>query len=189
MSLTLFAERYTNREIFGTIIPSTVYTSINPFFVILFSPFILKFFNFLTKFNIELNSIQKIALGQFIISLAFVFLVICSFSIVSGDHIKKVSSIWLILTHLFLTLGELMIVPIGLSLVSKLAPIRLMAFIMALWEIPFGLGGYLGAVIAGYMESIKSVSLFYLFFVVFNLISAISLFILSKKLLQPKECK
>jgi len=129
-SLTLFADRQTDRHIFGWEMPASYFQSVNPLAVILLAPVFSLLWGFLYLRKLEPSSPKKMALGLALVALGYVVIAIA----VKGLGIDgKVSMWWLISLYLIHSMGELCLSPIGLSMVSKLAPLRLSSLIMGTW--------------------------------------------------------
>lgn len=129
-SLTLFADRQTDRNFFGNEIPASYFQSINPLAVIVLAPIFTLIWAYLYKRKAEPSSPMKMALGLVLVSLGFVIIAIA----VKGLGIsEKVSMWWLVALYVIHTMGELCLSPIGLSMVSKLAPLRLSSLMMGTW--------------------------------------------------------
>ena len=129
-SLTLFADRQTDRHIFGWEMPTAYFQAVNALAVIsLAVPFTL-LWGFLHKRNLEPASPTKMAWGLALIAIGYAIIAIPVNGLGSGE---KVSMWWLITLYVFHTMGELCLSPIGLSMVSKLAPLRLSSLLMGTW--------------------------------------------------------
>jgi len=129
-SLTLFADRQTDRHIMGWEMPASYFQSINPLGVILMAPLFTLIWGFLYVRKLEPSSPKKMALGLLLVALGYIIIAIA----VKGlglDH--KVSMWWLVGLYVIHTMGELCLSPIGLSMVSKLAPLRLSSLMMGTW--------------------------------------------------------
>ena len=120
--------------------------SINPGWVILLTPLIVAFFAFLRKRNKEPSTPTKIALGLLISALSVLIMVGAVYA--SGNGSEKASVWWLIGTYGVITVGELLLSPMGLSLVSKLSPVRLTALMMGGWFLATSIGNKLSGVLA-----------------------------------------
>ncbi len=129
-SLTLFAERQTHRTIFGWEMPASYFQSVNPLAVIALAPIFTIIWGFLYVRKLEPSSPKKMAIGLALVALGYVVIAIA----VKGLGVEdKVSMWWLIGLYLIHTMGELCLSPIGLSMVSKLAPLRLSSLMMGTW--------------------------------------------------------
>ena len=129
-SLTLFADRQTERTLFGWEMPASYFQSVNPLAVIVLAPVFTIIWGFLYMRKLEPSSPKKMAIGLTMVALGYVVIAIA----VKGLGIEdKVSMWWLIALYIIHTMGELCLSPIGLSMVSKLAPIRLSSLMMGTW--------------------------------------------------------
>ena len=108
-----------------TIAPQT-FISLNAICVLILSPILLKVMPKFADRNKEPSSISKLGIGTLLITVAYTFLLIPSY--LPG----KINMVWLVLFHIFLAMAELFIVPIGLSLISKLAPVRYRSLMMGI---------------------------------------------------------
>lgn len=129
-SLTLFADRQTNRTIGGWEMPAEYFQSINPLAVITLAPLFTILWGFLYKRRMEPSSPTKMAWGLALVALGYVIIAIAVNGIGAAD---KVSMWWLFGLYVVHTCGELCLSPIGLSMVSKLAPLRLSSLMMGTW--------------------------------------------------------
>jgi POT family proton-dependent oligopeptide transporter len=129
-SLTLFADRQTDRTLFGWEMPASYFQSVNPLAVIALAPIFTIIWGFLYIRKLEPSSPKKMAIGLALVALGYVVIAIA----VKGIGIEdKVSMWWLIGLYVIHTMGELCLSPIGLSMVSKLAPLRLSSLMMGTW--------------------------------------------------------
>lgn len=125
-------------------IPPGFFASVPAAFVIVLSPLSAWCFGALRKRGIEPSTPAKITLGM--LMTAGAYLVMVTASIVGGDH-GRVSLLWLVSAYLVLSIGEVLISPMGLSMVTKLAPSRLAGFLMGLWFVSTSLGNKLAGVL------------------------------------------
>lgn len=129
-SLTFFAEEQTDRSWLGGTIPASTFQSVPAASVVLLAPVIAALWVFLSKKNLEPNSLRKQAFGLVILALGYVVIAIG----VKGVGLEmKVSMFWLAALYVIHTIGELCLSPIGLSLVSKLAPVRFVSLLFGVW--------------------------------------------------------
>ncbi|HDY7835846.1 TPA: peptide MFS transporter [Vibrio vulnificus] len=144
--MNIYTQQYTDRMIGSFEIPAAWFQSLNPFFIITLAPVLAVLWVKLGKR--EPNSPVKFALAMFFLALGF----LCMVGAVveqSGDTSVKTSMLWLVGAFFFHTLGELCLSPIGLSLVTKLAPLRLASLMMGAW---FGCNA-IANYVAGYVGS------------------------------------
>lgn len=129
-SLTLFADEQTNRSIGGWEMPASWFQSINPLGIIVLAPLFTVFWNFLHKRNLEPSSPMKMAFGLLLVALGYV---VIAYGVHGVDSQTKISMWWLVALYILHTMGELSLSPIGLSMVSKLAPLRFSSLLMGTW--------------------------------------------------------
>ncbi|MFI5456945.1 MAG: peptide MFS transporter [Isosphaerales bacterium] len=143
-TLNLFADKLTNRTIFGYDIPASVFQAINPVFIIVLAPVFATLWTYLARRRFPLPSVTKQGLGLSLLGLAFVVMYFAS----EGAKTGPVSPLWLITVYFIFTIAELFVSPIGLSLVNKLAHPRVASLMMACWFLCTAAANYL----AGIME-------------------------------------
>ena len=129
-SLTLFADRQTDRSVMGWEMPAAWFQSINPLAVITLAPLFTIIWGFLYKHRMEPSSPTKMAWGLTLVAVGYAIIAIPVSGLAAGE---KVSMWWLIALYVIHTMGELCLSPIGLSMVSKLAPLRLSSLLMGTW--------------------------------------------------------
>ena len=155
-SLTLFAQYQTNRNFMGYEIPTGYFQSLNPLFIILLAPIISSFWGFLRKYAKEPSSVEKFAIALFLISFSFIILAYAGH--LSTSHL--VSPLWLVLGYFIMTVAELCLSPIGLSLVTKLAPARFLSLTMGTWFLTSFLGNLIAGIWGGNYETLTPIKLF-----------------------------
>lgn len=129
-SLTFFADEQTKREIFGWSMPASYFQSFNPIMIIALAPLFTILWGYLSKKGIEPSSPLKMAIGLALLSIGYLIIALGVNGVASG---VKVSMFWLTTMYLLHTMGELSLSPIGLSMVSKLSPIRFASLLMGVW--------------------------------------------------------
>jgi len=139
-SLSLFAERSSNNVVLHFNFPASWYQSLNSLFIVALAPLIA--WLWIRLGNRQPSSPAKFALGLLFVGLGFVVLV---FGALLSAHGARVSPLFLVLTYLLHTIGELCLSPVGLSAITKLAPARVGSFMMGVWFISISIGDYLGA--------------------------------------------
>lgn len=123
-----------------------LFQSINPFFVVALTPLLIMLFGFMRKRGNEPTTATKIALGLLISALSTLVMVAAVYYTNNGMY--KASSWWLIASYGVITVGELCLSPMGLSMVSKLSPLRLTALMMGGWQLATSIGNKLSGVLA-----------------------------------------
>lgn len=115
-----------------------IFQSVNPFFVVVLTPLIIAFFAFMRRHGKEPTTASKIAAGLFISGLSTLVMVAAVHY--TNNGISKASAWWLIGAYGVITIGELCLSPMGLSMVSKLSPPRLTALMMGGWSLATSIG-------------------------------------------------
>ena len=137
-----------------------LFQSINPGWVIILTPIVVGFFMILRRRGKEPSTPTKIVLGLFISALSCLVMV---GAVYAGDNgLIKVSAIWLIASYGVITLGELMLSPMGLSLVSKLSPPRLTALMMGGFFLSTSIGNKLSGVLASFWYEYDNKAYFFI---------------------------
>ncbi len=130
----------------GPEIPASWFQNINPFAILVFAPLFSIMWLKLDQMRINPRTSIKFVLGLALGGVAFWVMSIADHKAETG----LVSPMWLVTVYVILTLGELMLSPIGLSMITKLAPTRLVSVVMGLWMASFAAGNY----IAGILENV-----------------------------------
>jgi len=147
-SLTIFADRMVDRTIGSIEIPTAWFQSLNPLFVVILAPVFAAIWKLLGLYGKEPSIPAKMGLGMILLSLGFIML---WFATLNGRS-ANIPVLWLIGTYLLHTMGELSLSPIGLSMISKLSPVRLASMMMGVWLLSSAvanvLGGFLAAIIS-----------------------------------------
>lgn len=152
--------------------------SINPFWVIVLTPLVIAFFTWLRRKGKEPSTPTKIAFGLLISALSVLVMVA---AVKAGNNgAEKVSVWWLMGSYGVITIGELFLSPMGLSLVSKLSPVRITSLMMGGWFVSTSIGNKLSGILASkWDEYDNKASYFWLnFFLLFG--AALFLFVLLK---------
>ncbi|MBT5483554.1 MAG: peptide MFS transporter [Gammaproteobacteria bacterium] len=144
-SLNLFTDRLVDRTMFGWSVPAPVFQSLNAMFIVLFAPILAWLWITLAKRNLNPSTPVKFAMGGFLAGLGFLSLV-AGMRASGDDGMTAVYFIFLI--YWVHTMGELMVSPVGLSAVTKLAPPQAVGMTMGAWFLYSGLSNYLAGVIA-----------------------------------------
>lgn len=156
-SLSLFAKDNLDHKIlFFNIDPNVVNNSVNSFFVIVFSPIVGILWLGLYKRKIEPNTVVKFGIGFLLLALSFyVFYATRFFANIQGISSLNVFT----LAYLLLTLGELCLGPIGMSIITKLSPKKMFGMMMGLWFLSSAFGQLAAGKLGAEMSSIDNASL------------------------------
>ena len=166
-----------------TEVAASWFSVLNSLFIILFAPLFSKLWQ--TKFNP--SGPIKFAFGLILVGVGFAALAYGATAIPDGAKTAAVSMIWLILAYFFHTMGELCLSPVGLSYVSKLAPVKLVGLMFGIWFISNFLAGVIGGWTASYIDPITEeygLSTFFLIFTLIPIGAGIIMVMLNKILLK-----
>ncbi len=143
-SLTLFADRNVNREIFGWLMPASMTQFFNPFFIIVFGSIFSAMWVKLSKIGKNPNIPMKFAFGILQLGLGFL-LTYVGYKMSDNNLVPLLILVFLYMLH---TTGELFLSPIGLSMVTKLSPKKMAGTAMGAWFLSFAIANLLGGQIA-----------------------------------------
>lgn len=152
-----------------------LFQSINPLFIIILTPLLVMLFSFLRKRNKEPSTASKFGMALFISGCSALVMVFAILS-VSSVYLQKTSPYWLWGTYFVFTISELLLSPIGLSLVSKLAPARLTALLMGGWFLSTAIGGKLAGVMTSFWDDFTDKKMYFLILVVAAFLGGILIF-------------
>ena len=155
-TLNLFADRHTRLNVLGFEFPSSWFQSVPAVFVILLAPVFAWLWVKLGPR--EPSTPAKFALGLFLVGLAFV-LIVPAASIAQGEGVR-VSPWWLVGVYFLQTAGELSLSPVGLSLVTKLSPQRVVGLMMGVWFLSIAVGSKVAGWLAGFFQTYPLPKLF-----------------------------
>jgi POT family proton-dependent oligopeptide transporter len=155
-SLNLFAERLTDRVVFGWEAPASWLQSVNPLFIIILAPVVGQLWIVLEDHEPSIP--MKFGAGLTLLGAGFFVLAWGASYAVDGN---LVSPAWLVVTYFLHTVGELALSPVGLSSVTKLAPSRLVGQMMGVWFMGTALGNLIAGLVAGRMETVPVQQIFF----------------------------
>ena len=173
-TFNLFAAENTDRLVGGWEIPTTWFQNINPIAIVTLAPLFSILWLKLDKRKLNPRTPIKFAMAMFIGAVAFY---IMSLAFDLAQEGQMVSPMWLVVVYVLLTIGELMLSPIGLSMVTKLSPGKITSVMMGIWMASFALGNYFAAALEGILETYEF-SL-YPFIALLMLISGVCLLVLT----------
>lgn len=130
---------------------TNLFQSVNPFWVVLLTPLVVAFFTWLTSKGIIVSTPSKIAWGLFISALSCLVMVGAVYA--SQNGMIKSSPWWFVSSYAVITIGELFLSPMGLSLVSKLSPARLTSLMMGGWFLATSIGNKLSGVLSSLWDT------------------------------------
>jgi len=154
-SMNLFAERLTDRTIFGWEMPASWLQSVNSLFIILLAPVFSALWLWLGSRSPSIPA--KFSSGLIQLGLGFLVLAWASRYAANGN---LVSPSWLVVTYFLHTTGELCLSPVGLSSITKLSPPRFVGQMMGIWFMGAALGNLIAGLVAGLIEKLPLPQLF-----------------------------
>jgi len=173
-TIQVFADKNTDWHIFGMEMPSTWFQAINPMFIFLLTPFLNMFWSSQAARGKEPGSVTKMAMGCVLLGAGFLPLMYISRGLGETD---RINFMWLVGSTLLYTIGELYLSPIGLSLVTKVAPARLVSMLMGMWYMSNFFGNYLTGYLGTFYEKMSHGS-FFLLLAALGVAAGISIFAL-----------
>ena len=148
--MNLFTNEFTDRTIGTFEVPTTWFQSLNAMFIVIFAPLVATIWIKLGR-N-EPNSPVKFALGLILLAIGFLFMMGAVLEM-DGDASIKSSMWWLVGAYFFHTMGELCLSPIGLSMVTKLAPLRIASLMMGAWFLFMAVANKVGGIVGSFIGS------------------------------------
>ena len=180
---------YKGLNVSGSIsISAPIFQQFNPFYVVALTPVSLAIFGALAKRGKEPSAPRKIAYGMLVAAVGFAVMAVASNGLltpdeqaVAGDAAIFVNPNWLISTYLVLTFAELLLSPMGISFVSKVAPPKYKGLMMGGWFVATAIGNWLVSV-GGFLWGGISLTIVWSVFIVLCLLSALFMFVMMKRL-------
>jgi POT family proton-dependent oligopeptide transporter len=154
-SLNLFAKDFTNRNLFGFEVPFEWLQVVNSFFVVALAPVFAWAWTSLDARGIAPSSPAKFAAGLFFAGLGFLIMVAPVKAVVASGGTLKVSMMWLTMSYILQTIGELSLSPVGLSSMTKLAPAKFGGQMMGVWFLAASLGNLIAGIVGGDVDPEK----------------------------------
>jgi POT family proton-dependent oligopeptide transporter len=159
-TIALWADDHTNRYIdllfWRGEIPVTWFQAFNPFMIFAFTPFVIALWAWQARRGSEPTTVTKMALGCFGCALSYVILAGAAWS-AAGD---EASWLWLLAFFAVITVGELYLSPIGLSLVSKVSPARFVSLMMGVWLATSFVGNFLSGWLGSFWSTMDKAQFF-----------------------------
>jgi POT family proton-dependent oligopeptide transporter len=182
---TIYASDFTDRNFFGYEIAASSFQSLNALFIILLAPVVAAIW--VKMGSKEPTSPKKFALAMIFLALGF-FVMLWATMAQGGDVSTKVSMLFLVFAYLFHTLGELCLSPIGLSMVTKLAPLKFASLLMGIWFAFTAFANYLAAFIGSFVgegqEAVDNAGTIFLSIGVSAVVAGIIIYLASGKLVR-----
>jgi proton-dependent oligopeptide transporter, POT family len=159
-SLSLFADHHVARTLGHFEIPASWFQSINPIVILVFAPLLVGLWQWLERRHREPSEPGKMVAGYILLAIGFGFATAAGFR---SETVALVSPLWFVATDLFRSWGELLVSPVGLSYVTKVAPARYASRLMAAWFLAEGVGNKIAGSIAASSNLIPAGRFFFLF--------------------------
>jgi POT family proton-dependent oligopeptide transporter len=184
-SLTLYTDKYIDRVVGGWEIPTTFFQAFNPILIVAMAPIFAWLWT--TKLFAKMSTPVKMSLGMILLGVGFLFMLMATFEVKTSGAgeaevvQQKAALIWLLLTYFLHTIGELCLSPVGLSMVTKMAPVRLVSLMMGVWMLSSFFANIIGGFISKYTQVLGAYTIFSsiaLFVIVLGLV----LLIISKRI-------
>ena len=161
-SLSLYTDKFIDRSIGSFEIPTSWFQSVNPLFIVTLAPLFTLFWA--SPIGRRLTTPVKMGVGMIILGAGFLFMIGAVAERSANGDVNDVNNkaalMWLIMTYLLHTIGELCISPVGLSVVTKLSPPKLASVLMAVWMLSSSFANFLGGFIAAYVETMGAGEVF-----------------------------
>jgi POT family proton-dependent oligopeptide transporter len=154
-SLNLFAKDFTNRQLGSFEVPAVWFQSVNSAFIIILAPVFAWIWTRLGRNGRDLSSPAKFSLGLLLAGVGFLIMIPAAGIVVSSNGAIKVSAMWLVMSYLFQTFGELCLSPVGLSSMTKLSPRRYVGQMMGIWFLAAALGNLIAGLVGGQVDPEK----------------------------------
>ncbi len=178
-SLTLFIERYVNRNIGGWNIPTTWFSSLEPLFIIVLVPLLSFVWSLLAKRKTEPMAENKVMIGLlFAAASFFIFAMSAHFSTTS----QCITLLSIVIANAFLAVGELCIIPVTMSLTNLRAPLKYQGTLMGIFYFSLTISGYCSSLIAKFTlnasqsTNISSIAYSFNHIAVFLILAAVALY-------------
>lgn len=161
-SLSLYTDSFIDRKIGNFEVPASWFQSVNPVFIVLLAPLFAMFWN--SKLGKKLTTPVKMGVGMIILGVGFWFMLGAVAERNANGNVEDVANkaamMWLIMTYLFHTIGELCLSPVGLSVVTKLSPPKLASILMAVWMLSSSAANFIGGFVASSVETMGAGQVF-----------------------------
>ncbi|MGO9613794.1 MAG: peptide MFS transporter, partial [Dissulfurispiraceae bacterium] len=158
-TMALWADVRTDRMIFGREMPASWYQSFNPLMIFILVPLVNILWNWQDRRGKEPSSIAKMGTGCIVLATAFLILVLPARELVVNP---KTNLFWLVAYALVLTIGEIFFSPVGLSLVTKISPARIVSMMMGVWFLSSFFGNYLSGYLGTFWAKMSKENFFLL---------------------------
>ncbi len=155
--MNLYAEKRTDRMLGGFEVPTGWFQSLNPLFIVALAPLFSMLWLRLGRAGRNPPTPLKMTFGLVLTAIGFAAMIGAVFE---QDATGKASMWWLVIAYLFHTMGELCISPVGLSMITRLAPLRLASLMMGVWFLINFFANWLAGIIGSFAESLGELAIF-----------------------------
>lgn len=156
-ALQVWADKKTDWNLLGYLVPSTWFQVLNPFFIIVLAPLLNMLWSWQRKQSKEPSSIVKMAIGCAWMAIAYGLMMYVASVAQDG---QKLNLLWVTSVVLLFTIGELYLSPIGQAMVSRVAPVRMVSMFMGVWFLSSFFGNYLAGFIGAYYDKMSNQNYF-----------------------------
>ena len=177
-TLQLWADDKTNWEFFGFTVPSTWFQSFNPAMIFMFAPLLNMFWLWQSKNKKEPSSVSKMGIGCLMCGTAYVLMILAAKAVPGAE---RGSLLWLVGTVFVFTMGELYLSPIGLSLVTKVAPKSILSMMMGVWFLSSFFGNYMTGFIGTFYDTMPKDS-YFMMLAICGVVTGLAFFLIKKPL-------
>ena len=159
-SLSLYTDKFIDRQVGDFLIPTSWFQSVNPLFIVVLAPLFSMFW--VSSLGKKMSTPVKMGLGMILLGIGFFFMLgaIAQRGGNVQDESIKASLIWLIMTYLLHTIGELCLSPVGLSVVTKLAHPKFASLMMGVWMLATFIANIMGGYLASFVEEMGAQNIF-----------------------------
>jgi POT family proton-dependent oligopeptide transporter len=145
MSLTIYTEYNVDRNWHNWIIPTVTFLALNPFFIITCGPLASKLWVWLDKRKLNPSIPAKFALGTILIGFGFAVLPL---GILIQSSLGQINLWWIVLSYFLQSIGELLVYPVGLSMMTELAPKQMIGLMIGVWYFATAISNALAGVVS-----------------------------------------
>jgi len=159
-SLSLYTDKFINRNVGSFEVPTSWFQSVNPLMIVALTPVFAWFWT--SPYGQKLSTPVKMGLGMILLGVGFFFMIgaVMERGGDSQDPTVKAHIMWLIMAYFFHTIGELFLSPVGLSVVTKLAPVKFASLMMGVWLLSSFAANIIGGYVSAVVESMGAGTIF-----------------------------
>jgi proton-dependent oligopeptide transporter, POT family len=155
--MNLYTDTKVDRGVFGWTVPTTWFQSVNSLFIVAFAPLFAMMWTWLANRGKEPRTSAKMAIGMLLVSAGFVLMYAAAKQSAAEG---KAALLWVVGAYLFHTWGELALSPVGLSMITKLAPTKFASALMGVWFLSNAAANKLAGMLGGAAERVGDQTMF-----------------------------